>query len=114
MPYIQVRLANKLDDSQKDELQKKLTELVSAGLSKPKAYIMAEIEDGCSLYMNEARTPNGAYISIGLLGSVDKSTCSNLTGQICEILKTDYDTEPSQTYITYHPCNLWGWNGMMF
>lgn len=114
MPYIQARMSVKLDDNKKDMLQKQLTELVSTGLSKPKSYIMADIDDGRSLYMNENKIDQGAYIAISLLGNTDKSTCSNLTSKICELLKSDYGIEPASTYITYHPCSLWGWNGMMF
>ena len=113
MPYIEAKLSIELDEIQKDKLQKKLTDVVSSAFSKPKAYIMTNIEDGKSLYMAEKKLNNGAYISISLLGSASKSACQNLTRDICDILSY-YDIDGSNVYVTYHPVDLWGWNGSMF
>ena len=113
MPYIEAKLSVNLDEAQKDELQAKLTDVVSISFSKPKAYIMASIEDGKSLYMAEKKLDKGAYISVRLLGSASKSACQNLTGNICEIL-SNYGINGSNVYVTYHPVDLWGWNGSMF
>lgn len=114
MPYIEAKMSIKLDEHQKDDLQKKLTGAVSAAFGKPKAYIMACIEDGKSLYMGERKLDKGAYIAIRLLSSASKSTCQSLTGEICRLLQSDYGVEGTNVYVTYHPTDLWGWNGSMF
>ena len=114
MPYIQARLSIKLDDAQKTDFQSKITEVVSEAFSKPKNYIMAEIVDGCSLFMADKKLDKGAYISIGLLGFATKDRCNAVTQKVCEVLNTDYGISGSGVYITYHPTELWGWNGMMF
>ena len=75
---------------------------------------MTSIEDDKSLYMAERKLEKGAYIAIRLLGSVSKSTCQSLTGEICNILQDDYGISGSNIYITYQPVDLWGWNGSMF
>ena len=111
MPYIEAKLSVKLDENQKNELQIKLTDAVSIALSKPKAYIMANIEDDKSLYMAEKKLENGAYVSVKMLGSTSKSACQPLTKSICDIL-SNYGID--NVYVTYHPVDLWGWNGMMF
>ena len=113
MPYIEAKLSVKLDENQKNELQAKLTDVVSSAFSKPKAYIMAGIEDGKSLYMAENKLDKGAYISVSLLGSASKSACQGLTKNICDILSA-YGIDGSEVYVTYHPVDLWGWNGSMF
>ena len=113
MPYIEAKLSVSLNENQKNELQTKLTDVVSAAFSKPKAYIMAGIEDGISLYMAEKKTEKGAYVSVSLLGSVTKPACQNLTKSICDILSS-YGIDGSNVYVTYHPVELWGWNGSMF
>ncbi len=113
MPYIEAKLSIKLDDNQKSELQTKLTDVVSRDFSKPKAYIMANIEDDKSLYMAERKLDKGAYISVKLLGLATKPACQNLTKNICEIL-SNYGIDGSNVYVTYHPVDLWGWNGSMF
>jgi phenylpyruvate tautomerase PptA (4-oxalocrotonate tautomerase family) len=114
MPFIQVRLCASIDDSQKNDLQEKLSNVVSAALSKPQAYIMSEITGGCSLYMNSKSLDNGAYIAISFLGKTAKVVCSDLTNKICDILSASLEIDPSQVYITYNPLELWGWNGIMF
>ena len=114
MPYIEAKLSIKLDETQKNELQTKLTDVVSSAFSKPKAYIMANIEDSHSLYMAEKSIEKGAYISVSLLGSAAKPACQMLTKNICDILTNDYGLNGSNIYITYHPTDLWGWNGSMF
>ena len=113
MPYIEAKLSIKLDEDQKNDLQAKLTNAVSIALSKPKAYIMAGIEDEKTLYMAEKKLDKGAYISVKMLGSASKSACQNLTAGICDILSA-YAIEGSNVYVTYHPVELWGWNGSMF
>ena len=114
MPYIEAKMSIKLDERQKDDLQKKLTDTVSVAFGKPKAYIMACIEDDKSLYMAERKLEKGAYIAICLLGSASKSACQALTGTICDILQSDYGIDGANVYVTYHPIDLWGWNGSMF
>lgn len=114
MPYIEAKLSIELNDSQKDELQTKLTNAVSLAFSKPKAYIMTNIEDSKSLYMGNEKVEKGAYIVVRSLGSISKSACQNSTKEICEILTTNYGLNGSNIYVTYHPVDLWGWNGSMF
>lgn len=114
MPYIEAKLSLNLSQSQKDDLQKKLTDVVSSAFAKPQAYIMAGIEDGKSLYVGAKQIEKGAYIAIRLLGTASKSSCQNLTKEICVILQKDYAIPPSSVYVTYHPVDLWGWNGSMF
>ena len=114
MPYIEAKMSIKLDEHQRDELQKKLVNAVSAAFGKPKPYIMTNIEDGKVIYMAESREAKAAYIAIRLLGSASKTACIGLTGDICDILQNDYGIDGSKVYVTYHPVDLWGWNGSMF
>ena len=114
MPYIEAKLSIKLDENQKNDLQLKLADAVSVAFSKPKTYIMTNIEDSKSLYMNGNSIGQGAYITVQALGSVAKPSCQNATQVICNMLVNDYGLNGSNIYITYHPVDLWGWNGMMF
>lgn len=114
MPYIEAKLSIKLDDNQKEELQKKLSNAVSVAFSKPKSYIMTNIEDSKSLYMGDNKAEKGAFITVRSLGSVSKPSCMSATQSICEMLVNDYHLNGSNIYITYHPVEFWGWNGSMF
>ena len=75
---------------------------------------MTGIEDEKSLYMAERKLDKGAYISIKMLGQTTKPACQNLTKNICDILSADYGIDGSNVYVSYHPVDLWGWNGSMF
>ena len=114
MPYIEAKLSIKLDENQKNELQAKLANAVSSAFSKPNAYIMTNIEDEKSLYMGGAKVEKGAYIAVRALGSVAKPSCQNATKEICATLTNDYGLNGSNIYVTYHPVDMWGWNGSMF
>ena len=114
MPCIHARLRINAAEQPKNDLQKKLSDLVSTAFSKPQAYIMSEIVSGCSLYMNGKSLEKGAYISISLLGNASKPACSELTKSICDVLSHDFNIDGASVYVTYNPTNLWGWNGMMF
>ena len=114
MPYIEAKLSIELNESQKDELQAKLAGAVSSAFSKPNAYIMTNIEDDKSLYMGGAKVEKGAYIIVKALGSVAKPSCQTATKTICDMLTNDYGLNGSHIYVTYHPVDMWGWNGSMF
>ena len=114
MPYIEAKLSVNLDENQKYDLQKKLADAVSTAFSKPKSYIMANIEDNKSLFMGEQKIEKGAYIVIRSLGSISKPACQTATKEICGTLVNEYGLNGSNIYITYHPVDLWGWNGSMF
>ena len=114
MPYIDAKVSFKLEEKQKDVLCKQLEDVISAAFSKPKSYIMTSIEDASTLYMGGNRVEKGAYICVRSLGSVSKSACQTATQKICDILTTDFGVDTSQVYITYHPVDLWGYDGSMF
>ena len=114
MPYIEAKLSIKLDENQKNQLQSKLADAVSIAFSKPKTYIMTNIEDDNSLYMGGNKVEKGAYIVVRSLGSVAKPACQNATKAICDVLTNDFVLNGSNIYITYHPVDFWGWNGAMF
>ena len=114
MPYIEAKLSIELNDNQKDELQAKLSNAVSSAFSKPNAYIMTNIEGSKSLYMGSTKVEKGAYIVVKALGSVSKPSCQTATKAICDMLTNDYGLIGANIYVTYHPVDMWGWNGSMF
>ena len=114
MSYIEANLSIELNDNQKDELQAKLVQAVSLAFSKPNAYIMTNIEYEKYLYMGGKKVEKGAYIEVKALGTVAKLSCQTATKTICDMLTNDYGLNGAQIYITYHPVDMWGWNGSMF
>ena len=78
MPFIDAKLTVKLDDNQKNKLQAKLTDVVSEAFSKPKAYIMAGIEDDKSLYMDEKKLDKGAPFGFSIKAGLSKTDKRNM------------------------------------
>ena len=114
MPYIQANLSVKLDEEKKDKLQNLLTDVVASSFGKPKGFVMTSVEDSQDLYMGGKKLENGAYLAVSLLGSTSKPVCGQITKAICDILKQELETEGQNVYVSYHPVDLWGWNGQMF
>ena len=115
MPFIDAKLSIKLDENQKNDLQEVLANAVSTAFIKPKSYIMTNIEDSKSLYMGGNEVKNGAYIAVYSLGTnISKSACQSASQTICSYLTSKYGFNGANIYITYHPVELWSWNGSMF
>lgn len=114
MPYIEVKTSVKTDENKKNDLQAKLTEAVATVFSKPKMYIMANVEEPTALFMGGKKLEKGAFVSVSLLGATTKPVCQNLTKDICDILGSELGIEGENIYVTYHSVELWGWNGSMF
>jgi phenylpyruvate tautomerase PptA (4-oxalocrotonate tautomerase family) len=114
MPYIEIKSSVEINENKKNDLQNKLTDAVASAFSKPKMYIMANIEEPKSLFMGGEKIEKGAFVSVSLLGTTTKSTCQNLTKNICDILNSELGLDKENIYITYHPVELWGWNDLMF
>ncbi|MBR2524856.1 hypothetical protein IKE67_00155 [bacterium] len=114
MPYIQTKLSAKLDEEKKEKIQNLLTDVVASSFGKPKGFVMTEITDGQDLYMGGKKLENGAYLAVSLLGNTSKPVCGQITKAICDILKQELGTEGQNVYVSYHPVELWGWNGQMF
>ncbi|MBR1680765.1 hypothetical protein IJ707_03130 [bacterium] len=114
MPFIETKISLKLNENQKENLQNQLTEAVASAFGKPKSFVMAGLEDGQDLYMGGKKLENGAYLSIKLLGNTTKPVCNQLTIAFCQILLNELGTSGQNVYVSYHPVDLWGWNGQMF
>lgn len=114
MPFIETKLSVKLDENKKEILQNALTDAVALAFGKPKGFVMTGIEDGQNLYMGGKKLENGAYLSIKLLGNTSKPVCNQLTLNICQILEKELGISGQNVYVSYHPVELWGWNGQMF
>ncbi|MCR5260712.1 MAG: hypothetical protein K6C94_02620 [Candidatus Gastranaerophilales bacterium] len=114
MPFIQVKLSVNMTEEQKNDLNNNFLNIISNNTGKPKAFIMTNIEDNQTIYMSNEKIDKSAYISVSLLGNISKQTCSVITKEICDLLKKNFDIDGRFVYVSYHPVELWGWNGQMF
>ena len=112
MPFIDVKISQKLTEEQKDEIKSALGGAVSL-LHKPESYLMVGIADGYSLYF-AGKKIEGAYVGVSLFGEVKSGDSEKMTAKICDILQNCAKISPDKVYVTYRGVRDWGWNGGNF
>lgn len=113
MPYIEMRITEKLSDAQKDSLKTKLGKSISL-MHKSEGHLMVGVADGFTLYFSGERLDKGAFVSIDTFGEPAPSDCSKMTAAVCDLLKSDLGIDPSKVYVKYGGTTNWGWNGSNF
>ncbi len=113
MPYIDLKITQKISDDKKEEIKTKLGKSISI-MHKPETYLMVGIADSYDLYFAGKRLEKGAYVSVSLFGNLSSSDCEKMTGAICEILLGALGIEGRNVYVTYHSVKDWGWDGANF
>ena len=113
MPYIDARITVKLSGNEKEEIKTELGKMISV-IDKDEAYLMVGINDSYDLWMGGRKLKKGAYVEVSMYGNTSKDACSNLTGRICELLGKKLEIPGDAIYVTYHPIQEWGWNGINF
>lgn len=113
MPFIDLKISQKLTEDKKESLKSELGKAVSI-LHKPESYLMVGIADGYSLYFAGKKLENGAYAEVSLFGSASPSDYNKMTGEICKILNRQLSIAGRDVYVTYHGVSDWGWDGSNF
>ena len=113
MPFIDSKITVPVTSELKEEIKSELGKLITT-LGKTETYLMVGIEDAYDLWLGGKKLDKGAYVSVRLLGSASKPACQMSTKNICDILSSELGLDGSKIYVTYHPVDLWGWNGSMF
>ena len=111
MPFINAKVTLSIDDNKKEFIQSKLTDFVADSLTKPKKFIMVNIEDNQQIWFAGEKLKNGAFVSVRLMGNVSKAAYSNLTKKICDFFESELNIHSENIYVTFHPVEFWGWNG---
>ncbi len=113
MPFIDCKITKTLTQDQKTALKSALGAKINL-LHKPESYLMVGIADGYDLYFAGQKLNNGAYVEVSVFGSLSSADCNKMTAEICRILSTQLDADPSHVYVTYRGVSDWGWNGSNF
>lgn len=113
MPYIDLKIAEKISDERKEEIKTRLGKSISI-MHKTEAYLMVGIADNYDLYFSGKRLEKGAYVSVSIFGSLSSSDCEKMTGAICGILRDVLGIDGKSVYVTYRGLNDWGWDGANF
>ena len=114
MPYISVKVSDKLDDMKKTELKAALGKAIEAIPGKTEAYLMVCIEDGQDIWFAGDNSEPAAFIDVRILGHAKPEDFSRMTGVLCDVMSKCVGTSPSRVYVTYSEVDNWGWNGRNF
>lgn len=113
MPYIDLKVTQKLAEDKKEKIKCELGKKISI-LHKPESYLMVGIQDGYSLYFAGKKLEKGAYVSISLFGKVNSADSEIMTVAVCKILNEELGIDGSCVYVTYHGVDNWGFDGGNF
>lgn len=113
MPFINVKTNIKLDNAQKEALNKKLTKAVTLIPGKSEAYIMSAVEDNVSMMFGGESNKPIAFVSVRILHSAPVNAYEKLTAEICKILSDEAGINDN-CYVEYEETENWGMNGFMF
>ena len=110
MPYIQVTIAQKLDNSVKDRLQKELSDSISVIPGKTIANTIIAINDGVSMYNNH--TPrDGAFFDVRLYKSSPEEAKKDYANKIFAIAQDVLNMPSTCVQINFTEMEIWASGG---
>jgi phenylpyruvate tautomerase PptA (4-oxalocrotonate tautomerase family) len=114
MPYLKISTNLSMSDSDKNELLKQASDVVSQLLSKPERYVFVEIISNQSQSMSGSTEP-AAYVELKSIGLPEKDT-AGFSAELCDFIKQALGVDPERIYIEFIniPRHLWGWNSGTF
>lgn len=114
MPFMHVKVSEKLDEQKIETIKTKFGKAVSLLPGKSEAYLMVQVEDGCRLYFKGNADAPTAMTEVSIFGTASRASCEALTGEICNILEEIADIPPARSYVTFRFVENWGYNGFLF
>ena len=114
MPYIDTKTTVKLTEEKKDALAKRYGKAITVIPGKSEAHLMLGFQDGIKMYFAGATGKPMAFVEVKILGTSTKEHFSNLTAEICSILKDELEIDGDCVYVQYVETTHWGWNGSNF
>ena len=114
MPYINIKVSEKLTEEKKTELKAALGKAIEAIPGKSETYLMVCIEDGQSIWFAGDDSEPSAFIDVRILGHAKPEDFSRMTGELCRVCESLIGIAPSRVYAAYAEVDNWGWNGRNF
>lgn len=114
MPFINVKVSEKVTDSQIETVKTELGKAISLLPGKSEGYLMVNIEDGCRLYFKGNRAAPTAMCEVSVYGSAPRNACEALTAEICRILESALSVPQNRAYVKFSFIDTWGYDGYLF
>ncbi len=113
MPFIDVKTSAKISEEIKLEIENRLTDSISILPGKTSNYFMCAVEDNVSMMFHGSKQPI-AFVEVKIFGKSTREAYTNLTSEICDILKDCADISPDFCYVKFEEVENWGFNKRMF
>ncbi len=113
MPYIGVKTAVPCTEEKLEKLQIEFGKIVTTIPGKSEARLMfglTNMERMAFGGSNEAC----AFVEVRLLGTSTREVFTEMTGQICNLLKDELGIPTDRTFVQYQPCEYWGFDNILF
>ena len=109
MPYINISTSSKIEDKKK--LLEEISILISYLTNKSKRFVMAKLDDNCSMYFDSQELC--CFLEIKSIGSLNPSDMAKpISDFVCEKMGIPIE----KIYISFEDvsASMWSWNGRTF
>lgn len=114
MPYLSIQTNQSIDESNTQNIVKKVSHAAAEILGKPESYVMVALQANTAMSFAGSNDPT-AYIQLKSLGLPESSTTS-FSQALCSLLNTELNISPERIYIEFSgpERHMWGWNNKTF
>ena len=109
MPYINIATSSKVKD--KKQFLEEISILVSSLTNKSKRFVMAKLDDNCTMYFDDQFSC--CFLEIKSIGSL---TPSKMAKPISDFVSEKLGIPIDKIYISFEDisASMWSWNGKPF
>ncbi len=114
MPFLNLYLNKKTDETVANKILSELSKLVAQSMGKPQSYMMVSVTES---KINMAGSQEGAaFVDLRSIGGINASTSKMLSQKICDYLHKELALDKDRIYCNFSdiPASNWGWNGTTF
>ena len=114
MPYINVKLTQKLSEEKFTEIKTAMGKAIVAIPGKTEDYLMVCVEDEQKIWFGGDNAAPSAYVNVSILGKAKAEDYSRMTAVLCDTFNRLLAISADRVYVTYSEVENWGWNGKNF
>ena len=113
MPYIDVKVTNKLSDTEKDKVKSKLGELITLLPGKSEAVLMVCLTDESTIYFSGLKKEKAAFINIKLFKESGFEYKEEFTKKVFEFFDKDLGITGDSIFLAFDEYESWGSGGKL-
>lgn len=114
MPFINSKVSVTMSSEKKEQVKKRLGEVITLLPGKSENWLMVGFEDNYDLYFQGNQKEPTAFVEVKIYGGASAESYNKLTGAICQIYTEELGIPANRIYVKYEGVENWGWNGSNF